>query len=530
MTDARRTLVLGLDGYEPSVGERLMAEGRLPHLARLREESLRFELDHGEEKYSGLTWEHLSAGASPRRTGRWSAVHLDTQTYDVMQMPTELPPFLGRLPGRSVVFDCPYFDLDRAPGVRGLVGWGAHDAGVPTRGRPEGLLEEVQQRFGAFVGGESLYAFTWPSRRRTEAVGRNLVEAAAQRAAVARWLLAEGLPDWDLALVVTGELHSASEPLWHGIDPAHPLHGVESAEASARALVAVYDAVDRLVGDLTTAFPDAAVLAFAMHGMGPNESDVPSMALLPELLFRWRFGRPMLEPRPSWRSEPIALLGEDEAHWDLAVRRQLRPPRAPLAPLLDALRRRPTPAIPAERRARSLPVDWIPAAQYRRFWPSMRAFALPAYYHGRIRLNLQGREARGKVRPRDYDAVREEVARLLRECTDPRTGLPAVQRVERFTDRDPLAMDETDADLDVLWNGNPTALDHPRLGRIGPVPHRRTGGHTGAHGIAYLRLPGHPPADGGKRSAFDVAPTLFDLRGETPPPDLSGRSLLDGLG
>ena len=60
-------------------------------------------------------------------------------------------------------------------------------------------------------------------------MGDALVRAVDVRAAVGSWLLAERLPEWDLALVVVSELHSALEGLWHGVDPSHPLHALPSA-------------------------------------------------------------------------------------------------------------------------------------------------------------------------------------------------------------------------------------------------------------------------------------------------------------
>ena len=72
----------------------------------------------------------------------------------------------------------------------------------------------------------------------------------------------------------------------------------------------------------------------------------------------------------------------------------------------------------------------------------------------------------------------------------------------------------SEADLTVVWRGVVVALEHPRLGLIGPVPLRRTGGHTGRYGLAYLRAPGVAAVDGGVRLAFDVVPTLVALLGE----------------
>jgi hypothetical protein len=80
-------------------------------------------------------------------------------------------------------------------------------------------------------------------------------------------------------------------------------------------------------------------------------------------------------------------------------------------------------------------------------------------------------------------------------------------------------------DMLVVWRGIVVALEHPRLGLIGPVPLRRTGGHTGPHGMAYIAAPGFEPGDRGVRSAFDVVPTLARLLGAPTSPRLSGEVL-----
>jgi len=68
----------------------------------------------------------------------------------------------------------------------------------------------------------------------------------------------------------------------------------------------------------------------------------------------------------------------------------------------------------------------------------MPAFALPSFYDGRIRINLEGREARGVVTLGRYEATCGELERLLLECQTPRTGEPTVETIERGTARDPL--------------------------------------------------------------------------------------------
>ena len=171
-------------------------------------------------------------------------------------------------------------------------------------------------------------------------------------------------------------------------------------------------------------------------------------------------------------------------------------------------------------------VQWQPAMCYQPHWPSMPAFALPSFYDGRIRINLRGREARGVIASERYEATCGELERLLLECRNPRTGEAAVEAIERSATRDPLTLGRSEADLTVVWRDVAVALQHPRLGLIGPVPLRRTGGHTGRYGLAYVRAPGVAAADGGVRSAFDVVPTLVALLGEQPSARMSGRPLL----
>lgn len=532
----QRVIAIGLDGYEESLERRLIEAGELPALARLRGRSVRYLLEHGAAQRSGLAWEHLSTGLSPERAGRWAALHFDPETYAVWQEGTRLSPFAARLKSRTVVFDAPYFDLEQAPRVRGVVGWGAHDPGVPHAARPRVLLKEFVERFGKYPAEEWTYGVVWASAERAREMGQALAEGVERRTQAARWLLGERLKDWELALVVVSEPHSAIEGFWHGVDPSHPLHRMPSAEPAREGLLAVYRAVDRLVGELAAAFPDAALVVFSMGGMGANHSDTASMVLLPELMYRRAFGRTLLR-QPDVSADPCAspLLGERQ-DWSSAVRANFpadaptRERRLAALPFKDSfgkvVRRfvRP-PEAPADSYLRRS-VGWIPAMYYRLHWRSMHAFALPSYYDGRIRINLSGREANGCVRASEYEAQCDEIEATLRACRDPASGDEVVEHVERVEGRGPFTLGPTESDMVVVWKGTFCALEHPTLGRVGPVPFRRPGGHTGPFGMAYVSNAGLEPGDGGIRSSFDVVPTLFELLGEPPPEGLSGSSLL----
>jgi predicted AlkP superfamily phosphohydrolase/phosphomutase len=507
----RPLLALGLDGLALSVAEQLMAEGALPNLRALHEQSARHRLDHGDALLTGLAWEHFSIGRSPEDYGRHSAVDLDLQSYRVQQRGTRYPTFLNDVRAHTVVADVPYFDLAGTRAASGFTSWGAHDPGTIRESRPATLGAEIANRFGGYPGTKWIYGFVWPDERAAAEMAEKLKASVDLRTRITRWLLTERLPEWDLALVTAGELHSAIEALWHGIDPTHPLHGVASSGAAGRGVRAVYEATDRMVGELREARPDADLLLFSMHGMGANRSDVATMLLLPELLFRDAFGESAFTPSPDWTPDehgrPMLAPGQD---WSVAVNDRLRIPAS---------------VLPPEAAGRPVSnLDFMPAARYQPAWHLMDAFALPSFYDGRIRINLAGRERHGRVPVEGYESCRQRLVDLLMNCRDALTGESVVEDI-RLNDRTaPLDIDPTDYDLSVRWSHPALGLVHPDLGTIGPAPHRRTGGHGGP-GVAWIAAEGVVPGDHGEASSFDVVPTILQMIGERVPESISGRPL-----
>ncbi|MCS3903363.1 putative AlkP superfamily phosphohydrolase/phosphomutase [Methylohalomonas lacus] len=520
----RRILMIGLDGFEPSLAESWMQQGEMPNLARLYQNSANFALDHGRAKYSGLAWEHVSSGLSPADSGRWSAVTFNTSDYSVRQDPTSMRPFFADITSPTVIFDTPYCDLSQAPNVMGMTNWGAHDPGVPTYSRPGNLQAILRERFGPYPAPEWIYGMAWPSVDKTKHMSDALVRAVDTRSQAAVWLLGEHLPDWQLAMVVVSECHSGIEALWHGIDPEHPLHGIASAPVAARGMRRIYRAIDKLIGDLVNNFPDATIVAFGMHGMGANNADIASMVLLPELLYRNAFGKSYLRSRqwPVQLPDTTPLLDETFS-WNQAMREAIPGPKTRKQRLLRLF-----PKFGQARQSASPPLDWMPAARYRSFWSHMPAFALPSFYDGRIRINLRDRESHGKVSRSNYAAKCEELVELLQVCRDLQTDRPIIDTIVRGAD-DPMQLTATEADLYITWQGAPLGLSHPVLGDIGPIPYRRTGGHTGPYGFLCTAGEGIRPTDRGITSSFNVVPTVLDLLGETIPQHISGQSLATTL-
>ena len=526
----RPVLAIGLDGFEISLAETLMAAGEMPSLAALRDRSAQFLLDHGSDQKVGLAWEHVATGLTAKDASRWSAIEFDPATYFSYQKGAALQPVLGTLPVRSVVLDAPYFDLTQAEHIEGLVGWSGLDSGMPLISHPPSLYTELTDRFGPYPATDWVYACPAYSVEACERMGVALVEAVELRRRIALWMWSKHSQACDLFHVVAGEVHAAIEGLWHGIDPSHPMHEHESAPAAAESLRNVYKACDRLVGDLLEVADGSSAVVFAPGGMGINDSDLQSMVLLPELLCRHAFGRPFLEVPTKWSQNPgdVPQLKPDQT-WGQAKSEwypnNLHTLPSRLARRIHKITGVQWPGAVASNRKSNL--NWHPAMAYQAFWPRMPAFALPSHFDGRVRLNLAGRESRGIVALEDYEDTCNAIVSMVAECRDPRTGECVVARVERSEVTDPLQLHSSDADIRISWQGCSNGFEHPEHGLIGPVPYRRTGGHTGPYGVAFVAAEGVGPGRYGVRPTVDLVPSLVEMLGVRLEGSVSGASFLE---
>jgi predicted AlkP superfamily phosphohydrolase/phosphomutase len=143
----------------------------------------------------------------------------------------------------------------------------------------------------------------------------------------------------------------------------------------------------------------------------------------------------------------------------------------------------------------------------------MKCFALPSFSQGYIRVNLVGREARGIVAPAEYLRLCDDLHEVIMALRDARTGQSVVKEIIR-TRRSSLDNDPKlpDADLIIIWNEVVTdVVDHPRFGRIGPVPYGRTGGHS-ERGFAIVKGQGYLPRSTlPEARLLDLAPTILAL-------------------
>lgn len=537
-------IAIGLDAAEPRLIERWMSEGYLPNLNQICQQGTYTRLNNTVD-YCGIPteystteplWVTFSTGCRANKTGYWDTVNYNPENYEIACDEVhsgydyrEYPPFYALGDDYKVaIFDLPVTVLsERVHGTQ-ILGWGGHYPYTVSDSNPPELIAKIIKKYGKNPVLHNDNGLWWqPSY--VEWIQQAVDQSIQGHSAIARELLQREA--WDLFLMVFGETHTIGHDLYNHSQPDHPLYNHLSKNGTKPdPLLATYRKVDRAIGEILREAPrDANVICFAVHGMAANFTDLLSMAVLPELLYRYSFGKAALTsgkvgtpPAPivtkpirnSWPGEiwsqihepnPIKKLFRTWTHKRLLTGRK----HGLLSPygLMD---------FSTEP---ELTMSWMPSMWYSQLWAKMKAFALPAFTNGHIRINLKGRERDGIVDSSEYNALCKELIEILYRLRDGRTGKPVVKSVAR-TRNNPLQSDLKlpDSDLVVLWSEPITdVIDSPDLGRIGPLTHCRAGGHK-SQGFLMVKGPKIPRGfnlpDG---EAVDLAPTILELMGAPLP-------------
>ena len=440
-------IAIGLDAADPQLLEDWMAAGQLPTLQRLRTQGAYGRLLNLESYRAETPWTTFLTGTLPEKTGYWGPVKYETDTYRVFERGAydyqEYPPFYALGDDYKVaVFDMPQTRLSEQANGPQVLAWGAHSAQVKSQSSPPELFDQVKQTYGKHPGFNRDYADCRDLAGLAK-LQRWMETGIKRRAKVCcDWLQQER---WDLLLTVFGETHTAGHYHWHMSQP-HPIYKAGYMDMPDM-MLAIFKAVDSAIAQIAAAAPENTdILVFSAHGMGSNVMDLPSMVFLPELLFRWNYpgqyglgySKPGSSlPGPKLKFKKRGWIGEV---WDL--KHEKNPLRALLRQYLPTDFHNRLEAFlgasgsaklasPYHQKEQGDSLFWQPANWYRPYWPEMKAFALPSYSEGYVRINVKGRERNGIVDPADYSAVCDELCALITHMTDARTGKPMVERIIR---------------------------------------------------------------------------------------------------
>jgi predicted AlkP superfamily phosphohydrolase/phosphomutase len=210
--------------------------------------------------------------------------------------------------------------------------------------------------------------------------------------------------DWDLFLTVFGGAHRGGHYLWNLSQIERNSLAPETLRALESSREEIYQACDRELGRLLAAAPgNARILAFALHGMGPN---------------------------PGWADYFFRMVAQIQGAGSGERARPGLTYRLKKA-LPWKLVRQVTTRLPASLNQALVPL-WS-----RRMcdWRRTRYFPVPLDINGYLRINLKGREPFGIVEPgAEYDELCSELAAAFLSFKDIDTGAPVVAAVDKVAD------------------------------------------------------------------------------------------------
>jgi predicted AlkP superfamily phosphohydrolase/phosphomutase len=534
-------IAIGLDAAEADLIERWTADGKLPTLARLKSGGAYGRTEGNEIGFSEVAWPSFYTGCWPEKTGFYQNGKFQPGNYGFSRGGfnySTMDAFYALGDDFNVAaFDLPQVELfDNVKGLQ-VLAWGAHSPYTKRISRPADVLPKLLETYGSHPAFDRDHARPW-RKRSVHRLQRRLREGVEMRRKICKELLRRD--EWDLFLTVFSETHSGPHYTWHvSNDTGHELHDeFKNMFGGNDPVLEIYQLVDSALADVLAEAPDARVVIFSQEGMDNNSLDLPNMAFLPEIMFRMNFpGQVGLmggEGGANTAPPPRVL-----RPLDLGWVRSIYSTKADDNPLRRFIRKNllleagyklekhifgeaPGPEFPYKFNPYFSPGMW-----FSNYWPKMRAFALPAFGDGFIRINLQGRERDGIV-PRDqYEAVCQEIEDHLHQFRDPRTQRPAVRKIIRARSGDGImAENGPQGDLVVKWNTTNfiDVIDSPTLGRIGPVTCRRPGGHN-THGFFIANGPGVPAGLQVTDARWvDVAPMILEFMGAPIPDHMDGRS------
>lgn len=364
-----RVMLIGLDGLEPGLVRRWMAEGRLPNLQRIAESGAFLDCASTVPPVTFPAWTTCVTGVNPGRHGIIDFTEMVPGDYAIRFVNStyrRTPAFWNVLSDagkRCCVLGVPgTYPPEVIDGVM-VAGW---DSPVCTRVdasfvHPPEMFDAVRDwRFADFQ--ESRIDESWHDRALPK-----LLEGIDTKERIACDLLAR--EPWDFFMLVFGESDTVGHHFWMFHDENSPRH----RPGPEHAIRDIYERLDRAVGELRVAAGDDVLIGIVSdHGFGGAGATVAHIN-------NFLHDAGCLEFSPM-RESILKRLGLT-----------LVPPgmRGALFRKLGGLASR------AESASRFGGIDWS----------HTRAWSEELDYFPSVRINLRGREPNGTVEPGDYDAT-----------------------------------------------------------------------------------------------------------------------------
>ena len=513
MNEPKPLLILGLDVGDAELISRWTSEGHLPAIASVMERGC-WGTTGGPETIAeyGLSLS-LFTGISRNKHGSYYQRQLKPGTYETVQIePGDIDalPFWGQLKNHRVLtIDVP--DTNPVPGLDGIQISNLathHGATCPTQVEPEGAAKKVHQLFGPKL---EIHFNPSPNPELAIKNVRKLHQRLEKKGKLLSQLLEQ--ERFDLVTAFFSETDAGSHCCWKYRPDAIGSDKSVDAPELADGILRLYQAIDREMGKAMELMGhDANIMIISLYGM---QDEYPISTLTES--FCQQLGYHVLHQQKGTddSGEPTASSSKKIKLDPISLARMVIP---------DSLRTAISRHLPRSMQEKLLSSGLRDGTQ----WSATTAFAISSISTGFIRVNLQGREPQGIVKPgTEYEELLARMEADFALLTDPKTGEPAIRRTARAVDLFGGGPPELLPDLFVEWEPGPRFLDrvkHPKAELIQPKPTHFFDSQEKLEGFFAAAGPDiQGRGDLGEVEVLDMAPTWLQLLGVAPSADMKGK-------
>ena len=510
-----KVFVIGLDAATLDVISPLMGEGLLPNIQRLCAEGVHGELASTLHPLSPPAWTSFITGKNPGKHGIYDfVVHKPNSyeleyTYGGMRKGSSIWRLLSDAGKKVVVLNVPMTYPPEA--VNGVLISGFDAPGVDSDfAYPPSVLEEVTRNVGPYQLRD------YPQGHNPSSFLAQLEDLLSFRKRLTRYMMDHH--EWDFLMMVFGETDLVQHAYWQYTDPGFPSVSDADRERFGNVIRDMYMNMDAVLGEfLSKLSEDTTVIVMSDHGAGPCYKAV--------FINKWLEEKGLLSYLDS-RSKVGYLEALKRIHHMV---KNTIPPAG-----LEWMKRT-FPALRQKVKSKIVfsDIDWT----HTKAWSFGREST-------NLFINVKDRFPEGIVEPGpEYQALREELIRELKNICDPDTGKPAVDTVYKGEEVYHGQCMDNAPDLLVSWRNHeytswPGYNDRERDLFESSLQHSdfsdwsemQKGGNHRPNGVVFMKGPNiRKNFQLEDARIIDLAPTILHLSGVRVPDDMDGKVLESAL-
>jgi predicted AlkP superfamily phosphohydrolase/phosphomutase len=511
-----KVLVVGLDGATFDIISPLIAQGKLPNLAKIASAGVCSKLRSTILPLSPTAWTSFASGKNAGKHGIYDFSQRTRESYSYRpttsldSKTTAIWEIIGSLGAKSIVVNVP-LTYPPKPFNGVMISGFPTPSQVPDYTYPRDLLQTLEEKFGKPVDIRKPTVLYRKGRERE--ITNKVIKVTQDQTAITAHLMKE--IDWNLVVSVYDATDVIGHYFWAYLDKNHPKFDKKLAEPVRALVEEVHIELDKTIGELAAiAGSDSLVMVISDHGFGPVYYGVYINNWLLEQKYM-RFKRtPTVWTKYQLYKRGLHTYNILQLAKKLRLVRSIESAYSTRSFALNLLK------------LTTLSMDDID-------WNETKVYSAGNF--GQLYVNLAGREPNGIVPKQEATKLIDEVRIRLGELKDPKTGRKLFDHIYK---RDDVFIGVAAEDSpDIVFFDDEMKYSAHRMFELGsnklvslhPVysGNHRMDGIFFASGKSVKHMPSSQSSTIVEPDLIDLAPTLLHYMGTRIPKDMDGKILVE---